>query len=139
MMHRASRLRRRRGTLAVFPPALVCMTLIAAGCDDAASPEPGRVAITPPALYDTWWAEVEACSGTRGSMSGLSWFVTYRFRDGADILGQWNGRREITLRSDVWLERLVVSHEILHDLLRGDAAHSDPSWEACGLRIDIER
>lgn len=94
--------------------------------------------ITPPAAYGTWWREVEACSQHSGSAAGVRWFVAWTLPGGTSILGQWNSRREITVRSDLWLDRDVVAHEILHDLLRGDPEHRDPAWAACDLPVGVD-
>ena len=111
----------------------LAIALGAAACGDATAPDPGRVVIEPPARYQQYWHEVESCSGIQGSFTQVRWFLVHEFAAGEGILGQWNGRREITIRSDVWLEREVVAHEILHDLLAGDRDHVRPEWDACGL------
>ena len=112
---------------------IVLTAAAAAGCSDAAGPDLGRVPIEPPALYRTYWSTVEACSSLTGTFEAVRWFVVHEFGDGAGILGQWNERREVTVRSDVWLDSEVVRHEILHDLLGGDRNHVRREWALCGL------
>jgi hypothetical protein len=127
----------RRTPLAALASALLLLLGVWA-CEDGTSPEVERLAIDPPRLYEVWWSEMEACSGLRGERSGVSWFVAFQFPQGVSILGQWNSRREITLRSDVWLERYVVAHEILHDLLGGDLRHEDDAWTRCEIPVGID-
>ena len=73
-----------------------------------------------------------------GDYGGVRWYVAYGFADGPGILGQWNTRREITVRSDVWLDREVVRHEVLHDLLRGDRLHERGEWATCGIETGTD-
>jgi hypothetical protein len=117
--------------------ALLLTALAFSGCSDAAGPDLGRVPIEPPTLYRTWWSTVEECSSLEGSFEQVRWFAVHEFGDGPGILGQWNARREITVRSDVWLDAPVVRHEILHDLLRGDRNHERPEWALCGLERGV--
>ncbi|MBT8335217.1 MAG: hypothetical protein KJO11_01345 [Gemmatimonadetes bacterium] len=125
---------RARRRLAAATRAAVLLTAPAwFGCSDATGPDLGRVPIEPPALYRSYWTAVEACSGLTGVFEEIRWFVVHEFGDGSGILGQWNERREITVRSDVWLDGDVVRHEILHDLLRGDRDHDRREWVFCGL------
>lgn len=102
------------------------------GDQDPVIPGPSRVAIDPHPVFSILWNEVQECSGLTGDLAGISWFVTTGF-DRAETLGQWNSDREITLRIDRWTEFMVVKHEMLHDLLRGDGEHRDRSWIDCNL------
>lgn len=116
----------------------VALLAFAGACDDATGPDnPGRVEIEPPSLFRTLWTEVETCSGLTAPFVRVRWFAVYAFRAGPGVLGQWNERREITLRSDVWLDREVIRHEILHDLLSGDRDHRRPEWGACGIDTGV--
>lgn len=102
-------------------------------CGDEIAPDLGRVEIEPPSIYRSLWDGVEDCSGLVGDFGRVRWFVVYEFGAGATIFGQWNERREITLRSDVWLDDAVVRHEILHDLLGGDGEHVRDEWDTCDI------
>lgn len=117
----------------------LALALVAAGaCSDTVAVDRGRVEIDPPTVYRTWWESVEECSAIGGDFDGVRWFAVYGFGDGAGILGQWNELREITVRSDVWLDPEVVRHEVLHDLLRGDRLHQRAEWATCGIETGID-
>lgn len=107
------------------------------GCGDDIAPDVGRIEIEPPAFYETLWDGVQSCSGIAAPYSRVRWFVVYEFGAGATIFGQWNARREISLRSDVWLDSQVIRHEILHDLLSGDANHTRDEWDQCDIDVGV--
>ena len=118
-----------RGCVAVGVVALPWLS----ACSDEVGPDVGRVEIEPPSLYQTLWDGVEDCSGLVGDFDRVRWFVVYEFGSSSSLFGQWNERREISLRSDVWLDSDVVRHEILHDLLSGDGAHARDEWDTCDI------
>lgn len=111
---------------------LTCLATFAA-CDDTVGVEDIRVPLEPKGIYPMVWGEMMACSDRTRLFTGVRWFQAPYFPGHPDLLGQWNSRREITLRSDVLFDQEVVAHEILHDLLRGDALHEDPAWDACDV------
>ena len=93
-----------------------------------------RRAMEPPPAYTLWWPETEQCSSRSGDFGRVSWYETAFFADGVFTkLGEWNSRREITIVTSAIMDRQVVRHEILHDLLGGDGDHEDRSWALCGL------
>lgn len=122
---------------ALLAPVLVFLGG-ATACSDAVAVDRGKVQIDPPAVYRVWWSDVEDCSEIQGDFGGVRWFAVYGFAAGNGILGQWNERREITVRSDVWLDPEVVRHEVLHDLLRGDPLHRRTEWTVCGIDTGVD-
>ena len=104
------------------------------GCgeDSPVASEATRIAMSPHPVFQQLWADVQLCSNRTGDFGGIRWFVTTAF-DSADTLGQWNSRREITIRIDSWNNFLVIKHELLHDLLGGDGDHRDPAWVNCEI------
>lgn len=113
--------------------AACCWVSALVGCAEPVAPDLGRVEIEPPTFFRTLYEGVESCAGAPGDFDRVRWFVVYEFGASPTIFGQWNQRREISLRSDVWLDSDVVRHEILHDLLNGDGAHARDEWEACEI------
>ena len=114
------------------------LVLLGAACSAPASPvEEIRWPIDPPTLYQDFWGDVQKCSGLVAPFTRIRWFGTRIFPENSFILGQWNDRHEITLRSDSWTEPGVVKHEILHDLLDGDPTHDEIAWTLCSLPIGI--
>lgn len=123
---------------------LTLLCLVAA-CD-AVSPIPGAEPFQPPAVYQTVWSEMEACTGLSRSYWDIDWFtVGYATKDsaavaivssdGQPVLGEYQPPNRITLRywdaiygGPGWG---IVRHEIAHALLRGDAEHRDAIWERC--------
>jgi len=84
--------------------------------------------VTPPAIWEQIYHEVEQCLGHTGDFAGIRWFVTstaWRGPNGrAD--GLWmaraDGRRDIVVaRGDT----AVVRHEIVHDLLWHRGPHDE--------------
>ena len=113
--------------------AALCLCPALSACGDTVAPGVGRVEIEPPALFRSLYEGVEACSGLVGNFDRVRWFVVWEFGASASLFGQWNQRREISLRSDVWLDSDVVRHEVLHDLLTGDGGHTRDEWDACDI------
>lgn len=111
--------------------ALLLLALTSAACSDLTGVEELRSEFTPPTTYRALWTALEACSGREADFERVRWYWIRSFPAEAPILGQWNGRHEITLSSLVLGNRAVVAHEMLHDLLGGDRRHRDPAWDAC--------
>src|SRR5258708_4246205 len=98
------------------------------------------VAMTPPADYAGFWDTLETCAGRRGDLAAVQWFqVGGAAFTGGDGLtpGEWLAPHTIVIASDQVLNGgnayIVPRHEMLHDLLGGDAAHRDPAWLRCGV------
>jgi hypothetical protein len=81
--------------------------------------------LAPAAQYSFWWSLVEACSGRRGDLGRVQWYVV----DGQTLsLGGkeydgywWQEGSRILLTYPSWDNGEVVRHEMLHELLqRGD-------------------
>jgi hypothetical protein len=108
-----------------FSAALV---LAAARCSSPTDSLPsGAVAFSPPAIYETWWGEVEQCSGKTGDFAAISWYYVrgqgdFTVGSNPDIVGVWQAfNHSITLSQSVWENADVVRHEELHAILqRGD-------------------
>jgi hypothetical protein len=108
-----------------FAAALV---FAAARCSSPTDSLPaGAVPFSPPAIYATWWGEVEQCSGKAGDFAAISWYYVpgqgdFTVGSNPDIVGVWQAfNHSITLAQSVWENPDVVRHEELHAILqRGD-------------------
>ncbi len=116
------------------PPRALIALLAVLGCETPVDPIEGAIEITPPPAYSEWWDDTERCARISGDFLGVRWFVAFELDGSDEVVGQWTERREIILRSDTWLDSIVVRHEILHDLLGGDRGHEGPEWDTCDLR-----
>jgi len=118
--------------------AIALIGIGAAGCGAPTAPA-GAAALTAPTVFSQWWSEVEQCSGLRGDVDRVSWYVVPCV-DGesgfkCDVTqeglcaGEWRSPHTISLggpnrffldgyMDDEW----TVKHEMLHDLL-GRADH----------------
>lgn len=76
----------------------------------------------PHPIYALWWAQVEACTGTSGTMADVAWYVVPSDRallsaDGANAAGIYNlEAHRITLAEEYRLHGRVVRHEMAHAL-----------------------
>lgn len=109
--------------------AIVGLFLLAA-CGDSPM-GPNATPFDPPAIYRSWWVELEACSGLSGSIDGV------RFYSAASLggeLGHWyqDGNRIYLLESRTETE-FAVKHEMMHALLqRGDHPPEYFAADRCG-------
>lgn len=124
----------RRRILCAFVAAL-------AACSDPVSlVYVDRRPFTPPLeIYTTWWAELEACLDRTRDFDGIRWFLADEIGQAAgpvsgSIRGQWLSNREITIKSGHEHVMVVVKHEMMHDLLRGDGGHRHELWGYCEQR-----
>lgn len=80
-----------------------------------------------PAIYRTWWSEVEACSRRRRFFSWVRWYhvpnVDYFYYDDVAVDGYWLSHPDrIVLAGAHELDALVVRHEMLHAMIQ-DGEH----------------
>ncbi|HEX4573585.1 MAG TPA: hypothetical protein VH158_00540 [Gemmatimonadales bacterium] len=109
--------------------------LFVLGCLDTFAPA-GAVELTPPPIYQTWWAEIEACAGLSGHFDQIDWYqvagTSYACPayDGR-CAGWWQPPHTIYLAT-AWLnDRRIVEHEMLHELLQ--RSDHPPVFRACGV------
>ncbi len=75
--------------------------------------------INPPAQYEQWYREAEACSGRHGDFAGVKWFVTphpFPGVGGKTTYGLWHNR-QILINADQADSAGLIKHEELHDIL----------------------
>lgn len=93
-----------------------------------------------PAIYRTWWDEIEACSGRKGDFRSLSFYVV------PDADGWWDGRvfiegawvsrgNRITVGERRSLIARILRHEMLHALLRTGEHPAEFFTTKCGSLV----
>lgn len=113
--------------------ALLLMLLMLPGCDDQIVAPDGATALDPPAVYESWWTEVEADAQILRRRD-VKWMLVpgrffYRENDPQPVLGLWATNGTIFLAETATLHEGVVKHEMLHEVLRGDYEHRNPLFE----------
>jgi hypothetical protein len=119
-----------RGTRFWWICLRACLALAAlSSCDSSTAPRPGAlvddaVLLVPvPETYQSWWHEVEVCSGKTGDFSAIAWYYVPNanwFTVGSDqnVLGFWQpSRHSITLAGLRINDAYLVRHEALHVIL----------------------
>jgi hypothetical protein len=109
----------------------------------------GAVPIVAPAIYREWSARTEACSGLQADFSTVQWYVvpgvdTFSTNEGEKV-GMWvseGGTDRIVIAGNYQNHEMVVSHELLHHLLKHEGHPSEyfvirchltwESWRAAG-------
>lgn len=117
----------RRGAIAI------CALFGALGvaCTEVLALPPGSQSFDPPPEYRLWWSMTEACSGLRGSLADIDWYVVPGASvipgDSRELGGEWfeQGNRIVLAGADQF-EGSLVRHEMLHTLLR---ASGHPRFE----------
>jgi hypothetical protein len=106
------------------PVTLLGTLALLASCTELVTLPAGSESFEPPPEYQLWWNMTESCSGLRGSLDAVEWYVV----PGAAVLpgtngefsGEWfaQGNR-IVLADSERLDGGLVRHEMLHALIRG--------------------
>ncbi len=93
-----------------------------------------RQRFEPPAQYRSLWETVEGCSSRSGDFDLVHWHEAEGIVfQGEIVLGLWEPPHDITVVNTAKENVFVVSHEMLHELLRGDIDHKDEAWSQCDL------
>ena len=86
----------------------------------------------PPPQYASWWQEAQACTGRRASMRSTHFWTALGFLNYPSETGLWSAPHDIYVLTVDRLDRNVVIHEMVHDLLqRGDHDSS------CFTELDV--
>jgi hypothetical protein len=90
----------------------------------------------PPAIYRSWWAKTEACSGLSGDYDRVRWEVVpgtgFECSSG-QCAGHWQSDHRIWIAGEYLENEMVVRHEMLHDLI-GHSGHPNPPFgQGCPL------
>jgi len=103
----------------------------------------GAQALLPQTPYALWWNLAESCSGLRGPLERVRWFVVPRPTLGqpssASAVGHWSPTyNSITLAQPYVLEGRTVRHEMLHALI-GRPGHPREYFRTrCGGLVDCD-
>jgi hypothetical protein len=100
--------------------------LLLAGCRSIVDPPlPANArAITPMAVYRTWWGMIESCSGITAAFDDVRWYVlpnseTVPYPGRSDVNAYWSLAHDQIVIAGLWaLDGALVRHEMLHALTR---------------------
>jgi hypothetical protein len=117
-------------------PAIFAAVLLGGACGFDVE---GDQAFQPPAVYRTWWAKTEACSGLTGDFDRVRWEKvpgTSFTCSGNQCAGHWQSDHRIWIAEGHLENEMVVRHEMLHELV-GRAGHPNPPFgKGCPLTWD---
>jgi hypothetical protein len=97
------------------------------------APNPDQVA--------NWWLQVEECSGLKGDLSRIRFYIvpnssTFLW-EGREVIGLWMERgSRIVLASEYAFRDMNVRHEMLHALTRIQGHPPEYFVERCGGIVD---
>lgn len=107
------------------------------GCAADASAPSTHERFEAPAVYRTWFASTQACSGLTGDFERLRFYRVpgdeFACPSGMCV-ARWTDAHEIFVAEAFLQNEMVLRHEMLHDLI-GHAGHPDPPFgdAGCGL------
>ncbi len=112
-------------------------------CELPTQPLPnGAVPYAPnPDEVATWWLQVEECSGLKGDLSRIRFYIvpnslTFPW-EGREVIGLWMERgSRIILASEYAFRDMNVRHEMLHALTRIEGHPREYFVERCGGIVD---
>jgi hypothetical protein len=126
---------------------IAASVLLAGGCSSLGPSDfqlpAGAVPLTAPADYAAWFAKTEACSGLRGSVKDVEWYVvpdaaTFATAAGPKV-GMWEKSgsvARIIVAGRYAGHEMVVRHEMLHHLLDREGHPSEYFVSKCHLTWD---
>jgi hypothetical protein len=115
------------------------LVILILACISTVEPLPnGALPFTPPQSYQTWWQEVESCSGIAGNLGDVSWYYIPNvnvFTVGANpnVAGYWQPYHlSVTLAGLRMDDPDLVRHEMLHALLKVPGHPVEYFGQRCG-------
>ena len=120
--------------------------LALAGCEVGAffGPHPGQRYDALPE-YAAWWADAERCAGKRGPLEWIEWraigdAATYWYNCfgsyGGECAAEWAPRHTIYIARGLIHDQMVVTHEMIHELLRTPGHPAGPF--ECWVQLYVE-
>lgn len=131
--------------LARVPRGIALWALMAGllSCDLPTAPLPdGAVPFAPnPQLTAIWWRQVEECSGRRGDLARIRFYIVPQAQsfewESVDAIGLWMERgNRIVLASEFAFRDRNVRHEMLHALIRLPGHPREFFKVRCGALVD---
>ena len=131
-------------SMRVAKAVLLAVLLTGTACEMPFAPQ-NAAPFAPPAIFSSWWAEIERCSGRTGHWTRIRWFVVPTDElvlEGRPKYGVWSDPHTVYLATVVvqptdgkppwqpWTQR-VVQHEMLHDLT---GPEHGAVFDRCGVR-----
>ncbi|HEY5644604.1 MAG TPA: hypothetical protein VIS76_01560 [Pseudomonadales bacterium] len=116
-----------------YPRAIAFLALLLCACVESVLEPVNTRQLEPPAIYRTWWSEVEACTGVTGRFERVRWLEADVIRNrekGTEHVGAWDPPHTIYIQSDRLLYERGVKHEMVHDL-RQTANHGSSAFRRC--------
>lgn len=120
--------------------AYALLAVASTACTEIATIPAGAVRFDPPLEYALWWRMTESCSGLRGSLADVNWFVVPGVTSfPGDLGGLWyeQGNR-IVLTGVEQLDGALVRHEMLHALVRAVNHPRIEFLERCAGTVSCE-
>ena len=108
--------------------------LFAVGCAEAGNLGPVNARpLDPPAIYQLWWRQVEACTEFNARFDRVDWFEADELVNTereTRHMGAWKPPHSIYVRTGNVLSESVVKHEMVHELLQRKD-HDMPLFRLC--------
>lgn len=118
---------------------IVVTVLVSVGCQHVIDPTlPANAArLTPPLVYERWWAMVEECAGVTAQLEMVEWYYVPNVNTVSDgqrmTVGYWSpSNNRIVLPGNEVFDGAVVRHEMLHAILRTPRHPRAPFLTTCG-------
>ena len=115
---------------------LPVLLVLAMGCTSPMFAPEGGSSFVPPAIYQSWYEQMEECSGHQGDLARVQWdtLAGWSFRCPiGECAGWWMYPHSITLAADHVNRKSVVQHEMLHDILQH--GRHGAAFDTCGVRL----
>jgi hypothetical protein len=118
------------------------LALLICACYTTTEPIPGgAIPLIPPPRYETWWQEVEDCSGIQSSFREVSWYyvpgaATFTVGTDSNVSGYWQPyHHSITLAGGRIDDPDLVRHEMLHAIVKAKGHPAEYFSQKCGALV----
>lgn len=115
------------------------LVVLVSACTSTTEPlQSGALPFTAPQSYQTWWQEVESCSGIDGNFGDVSWYYVpgvnvFTVGGNPNVAGYWQPyHHSVTLAGLRMDDPDLVRHEMLHALLKLPGHPVEYFGQRCG-------